>query len=240
MAIAVSSTLGSSGASSLAMIIPAGVGTDDILILSVATRSANTLTVDEDTGETWTEKDKIGTSTTSLSLFWRRVGTSPSGSTIHINNGASAMTGILVSYSGCSTSGDPMEAFNSTQLVTATSNASMTAITAASTGTMIVLVASQSDDRGWSTMGASGTPSSLVRRVERLNSIGNDCSIIHGSNLLASSGPTGTFTWQAATVPVGGNWCAHAFALTPAGAGGEPPPTGAVRLRLRATFGCGA
>jgi hypothetical protein len=237
VAITVSSSVNSSGASSVAMVIPVGALADDILILSIGTRSTAALTVTEDSGETWTLKDRISGSThLGFSLYWRRAATDPSGSTIHINGGNNSMLGGLVTYSGCSTSGDPMESFNST-VVLGSSAGTMTGITALTAGAMIVLAVAESDDRGWSTATAGGTPSSLVRILEELNSLGADCGLGLWNNTMLSSGPTGTFTFSVASSVA--SFCAHAFALTPAGAGEEPPVTGAVRLRMRPMFGVG-
>ena len=218
MPVAVTSTITSTGlVSSAAMVIPTGALADDILVLSVLTRSSAALSVVEDSGAAWTEKARHD-NTASMSVWWRRAATDPSGSTVHVNGGANSLVAAMVSFSGCVTSGDPWSDFEST-IASGTSNASMTAVTADSSGAGVVLFAGESDDRALSTMTAGGTPSSLARIAHPIHAIGLDAALVVGFNSMASSGNTGTFTWSWAAAV---QHRSHAGVLAPVG--GAPPP----------------
>lgn len=210
------------GTAAATVALPAGISTNDILLLCVEECNLADGTVSDAGGGTWAE---IGTATTVATLtnraiarvFWSRYNGSQTDPTW--TPSANHFEARIAAYSGCKTSGDPFEGVDTALDESGDANLSF-AVTATDTSTavMVILVAASKDDNP--TFGATWSNSSLSSinvRVSDITSQGNDGSLDVVEGVLASAGDKGTWT---NTLTGAANSAGVCFGLIPdAGAG---------------------
>jgi hypothetical protein len=197
---AVGTVATSNGVSNMLPGIPAGNAANDILVMVATVGGSVTTTMPAG----WTQKiSRANGANHKLEVWWKRaVGGETSPSVAF--SAATDAVGRIVSYSGCVTSGDPFNAFDS-QANASSATGTSPAITPTVTNSMILFVG------GWSTTG-SGTPTSsgysgtnpaFTESIDNTFSAGTFNTAVcaaDGLSTSTSSLGTRTCTWTAADV----------------------------------------
>ena len=189
--------------------IPAGINTNDVLIVQAVNRDATAdPSVTDNDGGTWT---KFGGGATGQTLWWRRATSATSGKTISGSGLTGSCAATLTIYRGCKTSGDPFE--NVTTQSNASGTESHAAITPTVNGAVVCLaVANRANDNAVTTPSTT-SPGALVSISEILSTGGSDCAAHFAARRQATAGTTGSFTWA----QTNGATVSSVFNLLPAG-----------------------
>lgn len=182
------------------VVIPSGVLTNDILILSFTSRDHTSGTAlpsvtDNDTGgNAWatlrSSTDRKG------HIYWKRATSATASKTITVAGCVGSCSGVLSAYSGCYTGGNPWT--NQTLSINASGVETHSGFMADHRNSMICLsVFNYANDNTVSATAATN-PATLNIRAQHLSTGGLDCGTVHASELQVGIAATGNLTWAQA------------------------------------------
>jgi len=177
-------------------VIPATVQADDIITMHVTSRDHTagtalpTCTDNDVGGNAWTLK--INSSDRKALLFWKRATSGTAGKTVTIAGCVGSSSGVLVPWSGCATTGDPIP--NATVEDNASGDETHAGFTPESTsGHMIVgSTHNTANDNAVTNNALNGVGTALMG--EKLSTGGSDCAT-NVTAISSFSSPTGNYTW---------------------------------------------
>ncbi len=198
------------------------VQVDDIILVSVTNGDGTAQpTISDNSGVgSWTNgtgggvvKHQAGTAMAGT-VFWKRITNagSETGATVSL----SGMTGSTVAnigvWRGCVTSGSPVDVTPVGEGNNSGDN-SMAGITTATDGAQVILNVFYSDNTASTTSMATATsPGALTKHTEIYSSGGSDSGLATASEVKATAGATGNFTWAPGTAQIS---VSIGFALKP-------------------------
>lgn len=203
--------------------LPAGIATDDILLLYL--ESANeAITVADAAGGTWTELPDSpqsqgtagGAGGLRITVFWSRYnGTQTAPTTSDSGN---HQTGVILAYSGCITTGDPFDV-TAGDFIAATTAGSIPGDTTTVDGCMIVAASALDRDLASTTNASAWTNASLVsidERADQTFSAAAGGGLVAADGIKTTAGAVSATTWTSAASTA---QCNHMVALKPATTG---------------------
>lgn len=176
--------------------LPAGIATDDILILWVETQANQAATISNANGGTWTgfaSPDAGGTSTR-LSAFWSRYNGTQGAPTVA--DSGDHTFGYIEAYRGVVASGDPYEALVTGSETTANTSLSVTGSTTLGADRLVLVGVSRENDNfnphysDW----ANADLANLTERSDRGSTQGNGGGLATATGEKASAGSYGATT----------------------------------------------
>ncbi|HEX7032956.1 MAG TPA: YncE family protein, partial [Nitrososphaera sp.] len=160
------------GTGSISPALPAGIQTNDILLLFVETANSE-VTINNQNGGTWTEVANSPQGIagflqpTRLSVFWSRYNGSQGAPTT--NNSGNHMIGVILAFRGVTTTGNPWDVTSGTT-ASASTSASIPGATTTATNTLVVMaVATHVPNADGSNNFSGWTNANLANIVERID-----------------------------------------------------------------------
>jgi hypothetical protein len=201
------------GTTTCTVTIPASVQTDDLLFLVAGSRDATgtdpTVSDDDTGGNSWAKAG--GSSTGTITVWWKRATSGTASKTITIADAVGSCTGVVSAYSGGDTGSTPYEQLS----VEEDSDSLHASITPTSDGSMVCLLTEAFNDTSI-TVGPNATsPATLTIRGQGLSTGGNDMAVSFSSEVQSPAGATGQFSWTQVS-----DAASIAFAIKPSVAGG--------------------
>jgi len=206
--------------------LPAGIATNDILLLFLETRN-QAITIANQNGGTWTEvtNSPQGSGTTDgtrLTAFWsRNNGTQGAPTTSDSGN---HQLGRIVAFRGCVTSGNPWDVTAGGVEATADTSGAIPGATTTVANTLVVaaIATSLPDADGTANFSAwtNANLTSVTERTDNTTVTGNGGGLGVVTGVKATAGAYGNTTVTCGTAAVKGM---VSIALKPGGGGGSPP-----------------
>lgn len=184
------------GAAALTVLWP-NHAKNDIGLLFVETSGADTIT----TPSGWTQvsgsplADVADSTGSNVHIFWKRAESS-SESNISITDSGDHKIGLIVTYGGCITAGDPINAIASSAKSTASTVATCPSVTTTVKNCLVVLFASIPTANFTNNFGtfSNSALSDIAEDFNSFSSSGDDGSFCVANGVKGSIGPTGTST----------------------------------------------
>lgn len=199
--------------------LPAGIATDDILLLYTESQAGQPTSLTSQAGGTWTkfvaQDVGSGAAGTSLGIFWSRYNgtqTAPS-----VGDSGDHTFGYIEAYRGCVATGDPFEALVTGSEATADTTLEVTGSTTLGADRLVIVAAGRENDNfdahysAW----ANADLANLTERSDRGTAQGNGGGLTTVTGEKAAAGAYGTTT---ATVAASVLDAFATFALIPAAA----------------------
>jgi hypothetical protein len=221
---------GTSTTTSFSITLPA-TQSGDILILEFAHRGTGNGTI----GGTYSggafalkHSQLFASSTFSGKTYWSRATGNHSGQTVTGSGLTNSCAAIITIYRNCLASGDPLADATIVGEQNASGDETQAEITTTTNGAWVVLVVANSPDVNVGSQSCT-SPGVLQERAEVQSTGGTDSSISHASELKATAGATGSFTYSISPNAASGSW---AYAISPAAA---TPGTYKIRRRVNSS-----
>ena len=229
------------GATSITPALPAGIATNDILLLFVETPN-RAVTISNSNGGTWTEvtNSPQGTGTagaaaaTRLTAFWSRYNGTQGAPTATATSSDQTI-GRITAYRGCVTSGNPWDVTAGSVASTASTSVSIPGATTTVPSTLVVAVVANTTDTntaqtsGWT----NSNLTSFAERTDDSNALGGGGGFGVATGGWATAGAYGTTTATLATSSTQGRMSIALKPVTPPGEANNPTPTnGATNVSL--------
>lgn len=176
--------------------MPAGVLTDDILLLFIET-SDEAITVSGGT-ETWTEVadspvSMTVTTPTRLTVFWARASQNSPTSPTTSDSGDHQLA-VIAAFSGCITSGDPWDVTSPGTDSTSNTSFAVPGDTTTVADCLVVAVATADFQNAYGNTWTNADLTSVTERIDTTTSVGNRGSIGVATGVKAAAGAYGTTT----------------------------------------------
>jgi hypothetical protein len=176
--------------------------TGDIGVLLVETANQ---ALDSLAGAGWTEFTGSpngqgtagGVDATRLTAYWKRAASGAEGNAALTSAGANHIWGVIITFRGCITSGDPVSVLDlSQQKTSATTSLSITGINTTEDDCEVLYVAARSQDIALARYSAesNGSLTSLTERYDAGTGTGNGGGIGAWTGIKTTAGATGTLT----------------------------------------------
>jgi len=217
------------GTGAITPALPAGIATNDILLLFLETAN-EAISISNQNGGTWTAVASSpqgtgtagGTSATRLTAFWSRYnGTQGAPTTSDSGN---HQIGRMIAIRGCATSGDPWDVTAGGVESTADTSGAIPGATTTVANTLVVaaLATALPDANGTANFSAwaNGNLTSVTERTDNTRGAGNGGGVAVATGEKATAGAYGNTTVTCATAAAKGMM---SIALKPAGGGGSAP-----------------
>ena len=202
--------------------LPAGIATDDILLLWTESQSGQATGISNENGGTWTKHVVQGVGSgaggTSLGCFWSRYNGTQGDPTV--GDSGDHTLGYIEAYRGCVTSGDPYEGLVIGSEETADTSLEVTGSTTTGADRLVIVGTARENDNfndhysAW----ANADLANIVERSDRGTTQGNGGGL---ATVTGEKATSGTYTTTTATVAASVLDAFATFALIPAAAAGS-------------------